>query len=131
LADYGNSLIRKISSNGTVTTLEGSGKWASEDGFGKNASFSSPNGIAIDSSGEIYVSDGNKIRRVTPAGMVTTFAGSGSWGSEDGFMDSASFSDPRGLAIDNSGNIYVADSDNSKIRKISPSGEVTTLAGSG
>jgi sugar lactone lactonase YvrE len=131
VADYGNNRIRKITSAGVVTTFAGTSS-GSADGTGTNASFSVPAGITVDSSGNIYVGDGgnHRIRRITPAGVVTTFAGS-SQGSANGTGTNATFNVPRGLAFDSSGNLYVADTNNHRIRKITSEGVVTTFAGSG
>ena len=132
VADFGNNLIRKITSAGAVTTLAGSGSVGSDDGTGTAASFKYPNGVAVDGSGNVYVADfGNdRIRKITSAGVVTTLAGSGSAGATDGTGSVASFYSPDGVAVGGSGNLYVADTDNNSIRKITPAGAVTTLAGS-
>ncbi|MDP6455978.1 MAG: T9SS type A sorting domain-containing protein, partial [Candidatus Marinimicrobia bacterium] len=118
---------------GVVTTLAGSGSIGSEDGTGTAARFYRPAGVAVDGSGNVYVADqfNHLIRKITSAGVVTTLAGSGSIGSEDGTGTAASFYWPFGVAIDGSGNMYVADYYNHKIRKITSAGVVTTLAGSG
>lgn len=133
IADPGYDLIRKITPTGNVTTFAGSGNSGSTDATGIAASFNDPRGIAIDNFGNIYVADSNNhiIRKITPAGVVTTFAGSGNLGSADGLGTAASFRNPYGLVVDSSNNIYVADTRNNKIRKITPLGIVTTLAGSG
>jgi len=102
------------------------------DGTGTNAHFNSPNGVAVDGSGNTYVADtfNHTIRKVTPAGVVTTLAGTpGAFGSADGTGSAARFLSPSGVAVDGSGNVYVADSSSSTIRKITPAGVVTTLAG--
>jgi hypothetical protein len=133
VADSANHKIRKITPAGVVTTLAGSGSVGSADGTGISASFKTPKGVALDSSGNVYVADtdNNKIRKITPAGVVTTLAGSGISGSNDDTGTSASFKNPSGVTLDSSGNVYVADTFSSKIRKITPAGVVTTLAGSG
>ena len=131
VADTSNSLIRKITPGGLVTTLAG-GTAGSLDGTGSAARFLSPNGIAVDAAGNVYVGDtaNHLIRKITPAGVVTTLAGvSGSFGSNDGTGAGARFASPRGVAVDASGNIYVADRDNNMIRKVTAAGVVTTLAG--
>lgn len=132
VADTGNNMIRKISSTGVVTTLAGSTTQGSVDGTGTAARFRGPSGVATDASGNVYVADGdnNMIRKITPAGVVTTVAGSTTSGSVDGTGASASFNFPRGIAVDSAGNLLVADSWNSMVRKITPAGVVTTLAGS-
>jgi sugar lactone lactonase YvrE len=133
VSERDNNRIRKITANATVTTLAGSGSAAFADGNGTSASFNQPYGMAVDSFGNVYVADtnNNRIRKITPSGNVTTFAGSGTAGFADGSGVSANFSAPGGLAIDQSGNLYVADTGNHRIRKISSSGVVTTFAGSG
>jgi sugar lactone lactonase YvrE len=134
VADLGNDIIRKISSSGIVSTLAGSPLAAgSADGTGSAARFRSPHGVLLDLQGNLIVSDtGNHtIRKVTPAGVVTTIAGSaGVAGSNDGIGSAARFNGPRGIAIDAAGNLYVADSGNKAVRKITPAGAVTTIAGS-
>src|SRR5207248_461195 len=116
----------------TFTTLAGQASFGSADGTGSAARFWGPGSLATDSSGNVYVADtGNDtIRKITPAGVVTTLAGlAGSYGSADGTGSAARFFFPAGLATDSSGNVYVADYSNYTIRKITPAGLVTTLAG--
>ena len=131
VADNLNFLIRKITPAGVVTTFAGSGVSGSDNGTA--ASFNMPTGIAVDSSGNVYVTDGTtlSIRKITPAGVVTTFAGSGTSGVADGTGTAASFNLPMSIAVDSSGNLYVPDMINSLMRKITPAGVVTTLAASG
>ncbi|UTJ06117.1 Ig-like domain-containing protein [Arcobacter roscoffensis] len=133
VADYSNNRIRKISPDGTVTTLAGNGYATFADGLGTNASFKSPSGVAVDSSGNVYVADtlNHRIRKIDTNGNVTTLAGSGDAAFADGVGATASFNKPSGVAVDSSGNVYVADFGNDKIRKITSDGNVTTLAGSG
>src|SRR5690606_12113851 len=103
------------------------------DGSASTAAFNDPSGIAVDGSGNVYVSEqGNhRVRKITPSGVVSTLAGSGTTGSVNGTGGSARFHYPLGMAIDASGNLYVADYSNHKIRKVTLSGVVTTFAGSG
>jgi serine/threonine-protein kinase len=121
VADTYNNMIRKISSTGFVTTIAGRTWAGNSNGKGSNASFSHPAGIAVGSGGYIYVADvgNNRIRMISPEGLVTNFAGSGSRGSTNGRDTIASFFRPYGVAADKSGNIYVADYLNNLIRKIS------------
>lgn len=129
-----NNTIRKISKDGVVTTLAGnSNSPGSADGKGSAAQFNDASGIDVDTSGVLYVADygNNKIRKITPSGEVSTFAGTGAAGSKDGSALSATFNHPSGIAVDSFGNVYVAEYGNNKIRKITSSGIVTTLAGSG
>lgn len=124
VTDFGSHIIRKITPQGVVTTLFGRPNQAgSADGPGNDARFSFPVGIAIDSSGSLYVADSatHVIRRITPDGMVSTLAGmAGSSGAQDGPGPAASFNRPYGVAVDASGNVYVADQFNHRIRKITP-----------
>ena len=116
-----------------VTTLAGqSGRTGSADGTGSAALFSGPADVAVDTFGNLYVADAfnDTVRKVTPAGVVSTMAGSpGSAGSADGTGAAARFNHPSGVAVDSSGNVYVADTDNDTVREITPAGVVTTLAG--
>ena len=134
VADMQNSVIRKITPSGTVSILAGTpGVFGSADGTGAAAIFSGPHAVAVDNAGNIYVADtGNStIRKVTPGGIVTTLAGfAGNPGNADGAGTGAQFYEPEGVAVDNSGNVYVADTWNHTIRKVTSSGVTTTVAGS-
>ena len=116
-----------------VSLLAGSLKQPGEqDGRGEAAGFNNPQNVAADAAGNLYVSDaGNHtIRKITPDGTVSTLAGSpGQQGSVDGTGSAARFSFPRGIAVDGAGNVFVADTGNHAVRKISPAGEVATYAG--
>jgi sugar lactone lactonase YvrE len=131
VAETNNSRIRKVTPKGEVSTLAGS-EMGFADGSGSDARFYIPEGIAIDATGNLYVADtyNNRIRKVTPKGKVSTLAGSGEEGFADGQGNTAQFNRPSGIAIDAAGNLYVADFWNSRIRKITVKGEVSTLAGS-
>jgi sugar lactone lactonase YvrE len=130
VADKQNNLIRKISPDGTVITI--AGRWEKdENNGGKFRLFDYPTGIAADSSGNIYVTDSfhDKIRKIGTDGKIITLAGNGTPGSKDGIGTSASFYVPGGVAADSKGNLYVSDTYNNLIRKISSAGVVTTMAG--
>jgi sugar lactone lactonase YvrE len=117
----------------TVTTLAGNAGQGSADGSGSSARFSSPGGVAVDSTGNLYVADtaNHTIRKITSAGTVSTLAGlAGASGSANGTGSAARFNQPQGVAVDTNGIVYVADTGNHTIRKITVGGAVTTLAGS-
>jgi sugar lactone lactonase YvrE len=133
VAETDGNRIRKVTPGGVLTTLAGSGTAGSTDGIGTSASFNSPRGVAVDRNGDIYVADcnNNRIRKVTPGGVVTTLAGSGTAGSANGIGGAASFNSPKGISIGPDRTIYVADSSNNLIRKITRAGDVTTFVGIG
>ena len=133
VADTGNNLIRKIASSGLVSTYAGvAGSSGSSNGLSTYATFNNPYAICFDASGNAFVADNsnNAIRKISSSGAVTTLAG-GSQGSVNGVGTYAQFYFPHGVAVDGSGNVYVADFYNSLIRLISSSGVVSTYAGSG
>ncbi|HZY36579.1 MAG TPA: gliding motility-associated C-terminal domain-containing protein [Mucilaginibacter sp.] len=133
VTDQLGNTIRKITPNGTVSTLAGDGKPISADGKGLSAGFDAPSGIVADKTGNLYVTDYNSglIRKVAPDGTVTTIAGNNMGYAElDGLGTAASFNEPAGIAIDQQGNLYVADQGSSRIRKILPNYLVITIAGS-
>jgi sugar lactone lactonase YvrE len=135
VADEGNSNIRKITPEGVVTTLAGGdGPAGSGDGTGKDAHFAAPRGLAVDKEGTVYVADtdNHTVRKVTPAGVVTTIGGRGGVaGDTNGPAAASRFNSPRGVAVDEAGNVYVADSENGAVREISAGGEVRTVVGAG
>lgn len=131
VADTGNRTIRKIAANGVVSTIAGTpGVQGSADGIGRAASFTEPRSIALDAQGNLFVTDGSAIRKITPARVVSTIAGTqGVFGSVDGIGTAARFRTPDGIAADALGNLYVADTAGTSVRRISANGVVTTLAG--
>jgi sugar lactone lactonase YvrE len=134
VADYTNHTIRRVTPAGVVTTIAGSaGTSGSTNGTGSGARFRQPTGVAVDSGGNVYVADqsNSTIRRITPAGVVTTFAGTpDNVGSVDGVGSAARFFLPKQVGTDSSGNVWVADTGNSTVRRITPAASVTTIAGS-
>lgn len=128
VADKGN-YIRKITAGGVASVLAGNGTSGTADGIGAAATFSQPADMAVDAAGNIFVcdNDGLLIRKITPEGVVTTFAGNGRSDLNDGIGTAASLGHASGLAFDGSGNLYVADQGASGIRKITPSAVVTTI----
>lgn len=122
--------ILRVSTGGDTTVIAGNGSGCL-DGTGVNAKFANPTGLAVDSNENVYVADSgnNRIRKVTPGGVVTTLAG-GVAGYQDGSKSNAKFLSPYGVALEASGSLLVTDMGNHKIRKVSPTGMVTTIAGS-
>ncbi len=133
VADSHNNLVRKITPGGVVTTIAGNGNIGAADGTGAAASFFNPEYVAVDKSGNIYVSDTHNslIRKITQAGVVTTIAGRRFDSGTTTKDTSIKFDNPAGIAVDEYGNVYVADWGNDRIRKITASGRVTNFAGCG
>lgn len=137
VADAGNHRVRVVreQSGGTwnVQTLAGNGTVGFADGVGTQAKFNNPQGVAVGLDNSIYVADAgnNRIRRIAPDGTVGTLAGNGTAGFVNGAGTQAQFNNPRGIAVDNAGNIYVADTGNSAVRRIDLGGNVATIAGNG
>jgi len=141
IADGGNNRIRRLRSEldqagnpqWVVSTVAGNGTYGFADGPAATAQFKYPQGVAVDASGVVFVADtaNHRIRRIATDGTVSTFAGDGSPGLVDGVGNQARFNSPRGIAVDQQGNIYVADTGNAAVRVINSSGQVSTLAGDG
>lgn len=132
VVDNGNYAVRKVAPDGTVSTVAGRlGEQGTEDGPLGTSLLRKASRIARDGAGNLFISDQNAIRKITPDGTVSTFAGNiTGFGTTDGTGTAARFRTPRGLAVDGVGNLFVADSESHTIRKITPAGEVSTLAGS-
>lgn len=133
VTEFDNHTIRKISPTGNVSTFAGNGSPGFVNSTGTDARFNMPTGIDVDSEGNLYVADlfNHRIRKISPSAVVTTVAGSGTQGFEDGSALAATFNGPRGVAVDAEGNIYVADTGNSAIRLVTYFGTVVTVAGTG
>jgi sugar lactone lactonase YvrE len=142
VAEYSGNRIRRVTLDGKVSLIAGTGTAGDADGAGDVAQFRNPTGVVVDSNGVIYVSEssGHRIRKIVFTGSdptnpshytVSTLAGSGVAGFADGVGTAAKFNVPRGLAISADGTIYVADQGNYRIRRVSPTGEVVTIAGTG
>lgn len=133
LADAYNHCIRKISSDGIVSTYAGTGQAGYQDGNASEARFNQPINICLDEAGNMYVSDfiNQRIRKISSDMEVTTIAGTGVAGYQEGYTFEAKFNYPRGICLDDTGNIYIGDSWNHRIRKISTGGIVSTWAGGG
>lgn len=133
IADNGNNCIRKIDSLGMVSIYAGSTSAGYADGPSAQARFKAPTGVCVDDSGNVYVSDfeNQRIRKINALGIVSTIAGSGTAGYKEGQGTTAQFNFPRGICRDKKGNLYVGDSWNHRVRKITPAGLVSSYAGGG
>jgi uncharacterized protein (TIGR03437 family) len=137
IADTDNYRIRKVSSNGTIETLAGTGVmgYSGDGGLAVNAALSDASGLVLDGAGNVYVGDASnrRVRKITPGGVITSIAGTGIQGfsGDGGPATSAMLGRPFSLAIDAGGNLYIADSANERIRKIDVNGIITTIAGNG
>ena len=137
IADEGNNRVRKVSPGGTITTIAGTGTGgcAGDGGKATSAQLSFPAGVAVDGQGNVYIAGGvlcPRVRKVSPGGTITTIAGGKIGKSGDGGpATSAWLWDPRGVAVDGQGNVYIADNGDSRVRKVNPSGTITTFAGTG
>ena len=137
IADWANNRVRKINSGGTISTISGSGilSYSGDGGAATKAQLNAPGAVAVDASGNIYIADtgNNVVRQVTPKGVISTFAGTGTAGfSGDGSAASkAQLNAPQGLAVDTAGNVYIADAGNFRVRVVGTNGNISTFAGSG
>ena len=137
IADYNNHKIRMVTSRGIITTIAGTGVQGSsgDGGAATSAQLMDPYGISVDISGNVYIADkfNHKIRMVTSAGIITTIAGTGAYGDsgDGGAATSAQLVSPFGVSVDISGNVYIADRGNNKIRMVTRTGIITTIAGTG
>ncbi len=137
IADSGNYCIRKVSSNGIITTVAGNGTrgYSGDSSRATNAQLSFPTAMTVDASGSLFIADNgnNRFRKVSPAGIITTVAGNGTSGysGDGGPATSAQLAGPSGMKVDATGNLFIADILNHRIRKISPNGIIATVAGNG
>ena len=137
VADSHNHRVRRIDPSGTVTTVAGSGRWLYDGDGGPaiKAALYYPEGVAVDSTGNLYIADtlNNRVRRVDPSGTITTVAGTGvvGGGGDGGPATEAQLAFPKGVAVDADDNLYIADNENGRIRRIDRSGTITTIAGIG
>ena len=134
IADSGNHRIRKVDVTGTITTIAGR-TFSGDGGPASQAQLSEPEGVAADSAGNVYISDGNnhRIRKVDFAGTITTIAGTGEYGfsGDGGPASQAQLASPGGVAVDLAGNVYIADQYNNRVRRVDFAGTITTVAGTG
>jgi sugar lactone lactonase YvrE len=137
IGDSSNQRVRKVASNGIITTVAGNGGsgYSGDGGAATRAALAYPDGVAVDSGGNLYIADsGNQvIRKVASNGIITTIAGNGTYGysGDGGPATSAELNYPEAVAVDSGGNMYIADTSNNRIRKVSASGTITTVAGNG
>ena len=136
IADTANSVVRKVTSTGAISTIAGiaQGGYGGDGGAATSAQINAPQGLAVDSSGNVFVADtGNSRVRKISGGTISTVAGGSTpgYGGDGGAATSAQLNSPTGIAVDSKGDLYIADSDNNAIRMVSPSGTITTVAGSG
>jgi sugar lactone lactonase YvrE len=137
IAALGNQRVRKVDPTGIITTFAGTGVpgFSGDTGQATAARLSSPVGVGADAAGNVYIADAvnNRVRKVDPTGIITTFAGTGvpGFAGDTGQATLAQLKVPTGVAVDAAGNVYIADRENSRVRRVDPSGVITTLAGTG
>ncbi len=137
IANYNHHRVRKVSPNGIITTVAGNGNqgFSGDGGPATAASLNNPHGVAVDANGNLYIADGsnNRVRKVSPNGIITTVAGNGNQGfsGDGGPATAAGLYGPVDVAVDTNGNLFIADSSNHRIRRVTPNGMIATIAGSG
>jgi sugar lactone lactonase YvrE len=137
IADNANQRVRKVGPAGVITTVAGIGTngFSGDGGRATSAALSDPDGLAVDGAGDLFIADhGNsRVRKVNPAGVITTVAGNGTQGfsGDGGRATRAALYGPSGVALDRAGDLFIADSRNSRVRKVDPAGVITTVAGGG
>ncbi|MDX2219215.1 MAG: Ig-like domain repeat protein, partial [Burkholderiales bacterium] len=137
IADTSNHRIRKVTPDGVISTVAGTGVqgFSGEGGAATAAQLSSPRSVAVDGAGNLYIADtfNQCIRRVTPGGIISTVAGNatGGFSGDGGAATAAQLQNPNGVALDDAGNLYISDTDNQRIRRVAPSGVISTVAGNG
>ncbi|MEU1409662.1 NHL repeat-containing protein, partial [Streptomyces sp. NPDC005728] len=137
IADYGNHRVRKVTPNGIITTVAGNGQngFVSDGGPAVATKLNYPLGVAVDREGNLYIADqsNHRVRKVTPNGIITTVAGNGQAGfvSDGGPAVATKLHYPWGVAVDQDGNLYIGDRYNHRVRKVTPNGIITTVAGNG
>jgi NHL repeat len=138
IADKDTYRVRKVDRDGTITTIAGTGRrgFSGDGGSATSATLTEPVGVAVDEQGTVYIADPDsaRVRKVNPGGTITTFAGNGRGFlplGDGGPATSAQLNDPVGVAVDRKGNVYIADDGNNRVRRVSPGGTITTIAGNG
>ena len=137
VADTGNSRVRKITSGGSISTYAGSGTagYGGDGAAASSAQLNTPLSVAVDSAGNLYIADfgNNVVRKVSTSGTISTVAGNGIQGfsGDGGKATAARLNGPQAVAVDSGGNLYIADSQNSRVRLVTPDGTITTVAGTG
>ena len=136
IADTANNVVRKVTAGGSVSTIAGNGTagFGGDNGAGSSAQLSQPQGVAVDSAGNVYIADtaNSRVRKISGT-TITTVAGNGTpgYGGDGGSATSAMLNSPTGLAVDSKGNLYIADLNNSAVRMVTPGGTISTVAGNG